>query len=101
MRNYQVPPDTSEKEKVFGGLLTWGQLAWIAGGMVLAAITFMFLFKFLGRGSLLVALLVLPSGAPFAFYKKNGLTLFEYIRRKQEFKKKKKELPNLRKEVID
>ena len=101
MRSYQVPPDTSAKEKVVGGLLTWGQLAWVAGGLILSAIVFSTTFKVFGKGALFFAILFLPAGTTFAFYKKHELTLFDYIIRKRKFKKKLKELPNLRKEVDD
>ena len=99
MRNYQVPPDTSEKEKIIGGLLNWNQVGWIVGGLLLGAVVFIATYKFLGKGALFLAILFLPSGTPFAFYKKHELTLFDYIKRKKRFKSKIKELPNMRKDV--
>ena len=98
MRNYQVPPDTSEKEKVIGGLLTWVQLAWLSSGLIAAAIVFSITFDVLGKGALFFALLFLPIGLPFAFFKKHELEFFQYVKRKRAFKKKIKELPNMRKE---
>lgn len=98
MRNYQIPPDTSEREKVIGGLLTWVQLAWLSSGLILAAIVFSLTFSVLGKGALFLALLFLPIGAPFAFYPKHELELYQYIKRKRKFKQKVKELPNMRKD---
>ena len=90
MRNYQVPPDTSEKEKVVGGLLTWNQVGWVVGGLLISALVFVATYKILGKGALFAAILFLPSGAPFAFYKKEDLTLFNYLKQKRKFTKLQK-----------
>lgn len=101
MRVYNVPPNMNEKEKIIGGLLNINQFFWILGGLVFGASTFAVLFtltKIAGL-SLFVAGIFCLSGAPFALYKKKGLTLFEYLTLKRKFKKKVKKLPNQRKEV--
>ena len=37
-RSYPIPPDTSEKEKAIGGVLTFAQFGWLVGGFVIALI---------------------------------------------------------------
>lgn len=90
-----------EKEKVIGGILNINQFFWILTGLVVGASTFGTVFALTGIGGLSLALggLLCLSGAPFALYKKNGLTLYQYIVLKRKFKKKVKKLPNQRKEV--
>lgn len=98
MKIYNIPPNTNEKEKVIGGVLTLNQFFWIVGGIGLGSIIFFTLFKFIGAvPAALIALIFAVSGIPFALYKKNELTLFKYIILKRTFKKKQKKLPNKRK----
>lgn len=100
MKMYTVPPDMNEKEKVIGGLININQFFWLLGGLALSAVIFAITFVLFGEtASLIIALPFLFSGTPFAFYKKNGLTLYQLIRLKKRFKKKVKKLPNIRKEV--
>ena len=91
----------SEKEKVIGGILNINQFFWILAGLVVGASVFGIIFTLTKIGGLALALggLFCLSGAPFALYKKNGLTLYQYIVRKRKFNKKIKKLPNQRKEV--
>lgn len=100
---YQVPPSTTEKEKILGGLLTLAQTAWIAGGLVLAAIIFFVGFTVLGldKFALFLAFPFLFSGVPFAFMKdkhSKEIPLFTYFIKKYKFKNSIKKLPNSRKE---
>ena len=44
-RVYSMPPDTNEKEKIFGGVLTLSQAGWIGGGFFLALILALLLFQ--------------------------------------------------------
>ncbi|WCF11724.1 PrgI family protein (plasmid) [Paenibacillus thiaminolyticus] len=100
MRVYQVPPDMNEKEKIIGGILNLNQFFWVLGGLILGAIVFAITFPLFGGGfSLFLGFLFCLSGVPFAVYKKNGLTLYEYLTYKRKFKKKVQKLPNIRKEV--
>lgn len=101
MRVYNVPPDMKEKEKVIGGVLNINQFFWILGGLALGASVFAMVFSLTRLGGLSIALggIFCLSGTPFALYKKNGLTLYQYLTRKRKFKKKVKKLPNQRKEV--
>lgn len=101
MRVYPVPPDMKEKEKIIGGVLNLNQFLWILGGLGLGASVFALIYtltKIEGL-SLTIGGLFCLSGVPFALYKKNDLTLYQYIIRKRKFKKKVKHLPNQRKEV--
>lgn len=97
MRSYSVPPDMNEKEKVIGGILDLYQFFWILGGLLIGALVFIALFPVFGRGSLFFGILFSLSGVPFVVIKKEGLTLFEYLKRKKRFEKKSKYLPNKRK----
>lgn len=99
MRSYFVPPDIAEKEKVIGGLLDITQFFWLLSGVGLGALLFFATFTIsLGLATFL-GILALPIGIPFAFYKKQDLPLYEYLKLKRAFKKKTKKLPNLRRDV--
>lgn len=98
MRNYSVPPDINEKEKVIGGVLNINQFFWLLGGFVLGVIMFIITFSFLGKFSLFIGAIFSLTGVPFVVIKPKGLTLFEYLKRKQKFKKKTKYLPNIKKD---
>lgn len=99
MGNYTVPPDTKEKEKIVGGLLYLSQAFWLALGFVIGSCTFILLYGLLGGVfSITIGIIIAGGvGVPFAFYKKEELTLFQYLRLKRKFKKKIQKLPNLRK----
>lgn len=89
-----------EKEKVIGGVLNINQFFWVLGGLLLGAGMLAMGYKIVGGVfASILALPVLLSGIPFAVYKKNGLTLFQYIMYKRKFKSKVQKLPNIRKEV--
>lgn len=96
---YKVPPNMKIKEKVIGGVLTLPQGAWLGAGLVLGLVVFALLFGMMGKLALFFGFLISLSGVPFAFYKKEQLSLFEYLRLKKIFDKKSKELPNKRKVV--
>ena len=93
---YHVSADTSEKEKVVGGILTMAQGLWLAGGFVIFGGTFMLLQKILPIVIAVPFALVpgLAFGLPFAFYKKEGLPLRTYLILKKKFEKKSKYLIN-------
>lgn len=99
MRTYTVPPGTNDKEKIIGGILNINQFFWVLGGLVLGATMFAITFPFLGKGSLFIGFIFCLTGVPFVVFKKNNLTLFQYLKLKHDFKKKTKHLPNKRKEV--
>lgn len=98
MSSYTVPPDTREKEKIVGGLLYLSQAFWLLLGFVIGGSVFILLYNLIG-GAFSFGLGVIIAGAigvPFAFYKKEDLTLFQYLRLKRAFKKKAQKLPNQR-----
>lgn len=101
MAQYQVPPDTKEKEKVIGGLLNWTQFFWLLAGFVLALLL-VFVTYMITESIVLcaiVALIGFCSSIPFALVKKMDMPLFTYLKRKSDLKKKTKELINKRKDV--
>lgn len=96
MRVYSVPPDINEKEKIIGGFMDIGQFVWIICGVILGLITGISLFFVIKKIGIIIGVIVSFSGVPFAFKKVEGLTLFEYLRKKRVFNKKNKYLPNKR-----
>lgn len=99
MRSYIVPPNTNEKEKVIGGVLNINQFFWVLAGLLIGGLVIILTHKILGQFSIVLGLVFASSGLPFVLYKKNDLTLFQYITLKRKFDKKVKKLPNRRKEV--
>lgn len=96
MRNYLVPPDMREREKLIGGVIDLAQFFWLLGGLILGSVFFVLTFPLFGKLSMIFLLIGLLIGTPFAFYKKHDLTLVEYIIRKKNFDKKTKILINVR-----
>lgn len=97
MSVYKVPPDTKEKEKIIGGVLDIYQFFWILTGLILAAITFSITFSVFGTFiSIFLSVIASLFGVPFAFYKKNGLSLFKYLTYKYQHDNKNHYLPNIR-----
>lgn len=95
-RNYLVPPDTNEKEKAIGGVLTFGQAGWLAGGFIIGVLCGAGIYL-LTQSNALTVIFAIPgilAGAIFCFAKKHDMSLFTYIIRKKKFEKKPKYLPN-------
>jgi len=95
-RTYEVPPDTSEKEKAIGGILTFVQFGWLIGGLVIAMLVFL-LFYLPTRSYILAGIFAVPValiGVPFAFYKKYEMPLISYLFTKHKFERKTKQLLN-------
>lgn len=97
MRNYIIPPDINEKEKVIGGILNINQFFWLLGGLLIGAVVFVLLYPLFNRFSLIFAGIVSLSGIPFALIKIKDLTFYEYFKRKKLFERKTKYLPNVKK----
>ena len=95
-RTYEIPPDTSEKEKAIGGILTFVQFGWLIGGFIIAM--FVFLLFYLPTKSYIIAgIVAVPValiGVPFAFYKKYEMSFIKYLMVKRKFKSKTKQLLN-------
>lgn len=97
-RVYPIPPDTSEKEKAIGGILTFAQFGWLIGGFVIALFVFLF-FKLLTNNTTVCVICAAPFaflGVPFAFYTKYEMPYFTYLIRNKKFKNKSKQLINRR-----
>ena len=95
-RNYEIPPDTSEKEKAIGGILTFGQFGWLIGGVVIALLVFVVIYL-ITRVEVVSIIFAIPFallGVPFAFYKKYEMTLLKYLITKKRFDMKIKNLTN-------
>lgn len=89
------------KEKIIGGILNANQFGWLIGGLLLGILAFVGLFSITGPTfAVVIGIIIMPCGIPFAFYKKNELTLYQYLTYKKKFKKKVQKLPNKRKGVI-
>lgn len=93
---YQIPPNTAEKEKAIGGVLTFAQFGWLVMGLVIALIIFVIFF--MASGSKILGAIAggpfLLVGTPFAFYKKYEMSLYKYLKLKKAFNGKTKQLIN-------
>ena len=98
MAKYTVPVDTREKEKIVGGFLTMVQLFWIIGGIGFGMLLFIMFFSItkLMPVSIFVFIIGILTTMPFTFITKDGLPLFEFLKRKRKFLKKNHRLINKR-----
>lgn len=87
---YQMPPDTSEDEKIVGGILDKSQLGWVVLGGGVGAFFTIPLFQYLSLASILFFVPPFGVGVYFALKKVEGMTLFKYLIYKHKFKKKTK-----------
>ena len=89
MGNYTVPPDTKEK-KIVGGLLYLSQAFYSSLAHYWDSLHSP--IRVIGGAFLIVIGIILAGGigVPFAFYKKEELTLFQYLRLKHKFKEEYK-----------
>lgn len=97
-RRYEIPSSTNEKEKAIGGVLTFGQFAWLLSGAVLGIFLYLGLLALTNIQiiSIIPAFLIALTGLPFAFYKKYNMSLAKYLITKRKFNKKTKQLINRR-----
>lgn len=95
-RVYQVPPNTAEKEKAIGGILTFAQFGWLVMGLIIALIIFVIVFTMMGSKlmGIIAGAPFLLIGVPFAFYKKYEMSLYKYLKLKKAFNNKTKQLIN-------
>lgn len=95
-RMYKVSADTSEKEKIIGGLLTIYQGGWIVLGIFISGGIF-FLANVL-LPPILALFIAVPPGTVFAvvfaFYKKEQLSFATYLLYQYAFHRKTKKLVN-------
>lgn len=101
MSMYQIPPAVNEKEKVIGGILTMKQFVWIMAGVGVGLVLFLIAVGTTGSIGLgiFLAIPAILAALPFAFKKKKGLELFQYLRYKRKLKNKNVYLVNKRKDV--
>ena len=95
-RSYKVSADTSEKEKIIGGILTIYQGGWIVLGILIAGCLFFLLNLLLPPVAALI-LAVIPGGTfavVFAFHKKEGLPFATCLMYQHAFKKQTGKLIN-------
>lgn len=95
MTEFKTPTDISEKEKIVGGLLTAGQLIWIAVGVGITVGVGLLLSGIMGGvGFIIGAILGLPTGIVFAFYKPHKIPMMQYLKLKMARRKNSPKLPN-------
>lgn len=92
-----MPPDTSAKEKIVGGVLDFTQLLFLLAGVAIG-LAFGFLFKpmFGTIGLAFFILLFAGAGLAIGFIKIKGLSVIQYLKCRSSHKKKTKKLPNVR-----
>lgn len=95
-RVYKVSADTSEKEKIIGGVLTLGQGLWCAAGLLLSAGIFLLVQTFLPV--FLALIIAVPPGGfviwTFGFKTKYGYPYLTYLTLNKKFQAKNKYLIN-------
>ncbi len=97
MAAYPVPPDTSAKEKVIGGILSVTQLVWVLIGLAMGVGLGLLLKLFLGQAGLVIG--IIPGiifAFIFCFVKIHQLTVFQFIMYSRQQKARTKQLPNIR-----
>lgn len=100
MQYHQVPPDTRDKEKIFGGIFTISQFTFLVLGVVFGAL--MGLFFYTLTQNIIVMAIIFVIGvlifAPFAFIKisKMGdMELFKYVILKRKYRQRIKHMPHI------
>ncbi len=93
-KSYGVPPDTREKERIVGGILTWEQTQYFILGVILCAIVFATFSAILN--TILGAILGLPLlavGPVLAFMKREDLPVVDYYRLRYRHNQKSRQMP--------
>ncbi len=96
MREYSMPPDIRDKEKIFGGIFTMTQFIFLAGGIIIGIALGLFLYQIIPSIIFVIVGIVLGSclGVPFAFVKIRALgdmELARFLFLKYQFKHKPKQ----------
>lgn len=96
MRLYRVSADTSEKEKVIGGILTGAQGFWLALGLVIAMALTYLLARIMPAILAIILGLAVGGGIsiPFAFVKVRMMPLLTYLKMKVRFSRQSKYMIN-------
>ena len=99
---FKTPTDISEKEKIVGGLLDAGQLIFLAIGVGITVGIGLLCSSFMGgTGFIIGAIIGLPIGIAFAFYKPHKIPLLKFIKLKIARGKHAKKLPNRNPDIED
>lgn len=100
MQYHQVPPDTRDKEKIFGGIFTLSQFIFLIIGVIVGALIGMMLYTM--TGNLVVMAIAFVFGAllfvPFAFVKirsMGDMELFRYVILRFKYTKRIKDMPHI------
>ena len=87
---HYIPPDTSEEEKIVGGILTKTQLIWIILGAGIGIIFALVGYALIGIIGFILVFPPIGYGIYFATKKVENMTLFQYLIYKHRYKKKTK-----------
>ena len=99
MASYNIPPDTSAKEKIIGGFLSIAQLMWVLIGIAFGCLIGFILKPALDMTGFIIGLVPgLAGAAIMCFVKIHQLTVWQFITFTQKHKKRTKQLPNIRME---
>jgi len=100
MQYHQVPPDTRDKEKIFGGIFTLTQFAFLIAGFIIGAgmgLLANMLFK--NAASVITAFgISVAAVLPFAFIKIRSMgdvELFQYLMFKVKYNKRVKHMSHV------
>lgn len=97
MSTYNMPPDTSAREKIVGGILDVGQLFFLLIGLAIGLGIGLVLKGALGIAGMVIGIVpCVAVGLVFGFFKIKGLTVVQYLKYKRKHKYKTKKLPNVR-----
>lgn len=93
MRMYKMPPDTRDKEKLFGGLFTISQFICLVVCILIGASFGLLLYSIFKSIVVLIFGIILGfiGGVPFVVYrnrKMGDMELFRYLLLRYKFKKK-------------
>lgn len=95
MAYYNVPPDTNEPDKIIGGVLTIGEVAWLSLGLLVAAVVALICRYLFGGATFLIGLIFLPVGVPFVWFKVKGMKLASFIKYKMKYLMEQKAYINI------
>ena len=102
MSVYNMPPDTSAREKIIGGKLDWVQLIWVLIGLVIGFLVGAFFKLFFGMIGMVIGFIPgIAFAIIFCFVKIHELSVFDYLRYRKKHRQKTKKLPNVRTEALE
>lgn len=94
---YNMPPDTSAREKIVGGILDIVQLGFLIGGIAVGLLIGLVFKPIMGTAGMIIGLLPgVGAGLFLGLFKIKGLSVVQYLKYKKLHKYKTKKLPNVR-----